>query len=548
LSTRFGIREATTYVNDEGWRVYMVNGKRILIRGAAWMTSDMLLRLDRRRYDVLVRYAKEANLNMLRSEGFSIRETEDFFNLCDEYGVMVTQRLFGRSIPNEELAIECVKDTILRIRNHPSLVHFLGHDETFPTENLDQAYRDLIAGYTPERTYQPHSGAFAIADRFKTGGTRTGSRQLWTYADPTHYYVDTERGAWGFAQSGGIGGVIAPIESMRRMMPRDALWPPWTDTWSFHTVIQGGRYFDTLREALNARYGPPVSIEEFCMKGQALNYESARAMYEAYGRNKYSATGITQWKYDTAWPASPTWQLVDWYLLVGGAYYGAKKACEALHVQYSYDDNSVWVVNAYYRDFADLTVTARILNTDMTEKYARRATVGVAADGNARAFTIELPEGLTKTYFLSLKLNDASGKEVSSNLYWLSTAPDVIEAQGYTQDREFFLRYKSSADYTGLAELPPVKLDVASEITGEDGEGKARVRIHNSTEHLALMVHVAVTKGENGLEVAPTFWEDNYFSLLPGETRTVSGAFASGDLDGATPVVKVEGWNVRVGK
>ncbi|UCH33872.1 MAG: hypothetical protein JSV65_15105, partial [Armatimonadota bacterium] len=170
LSTRFGIREATTYVNDEGWRVYMVNGKRILIRGAAWMTSDMLLRLDRRRYDALIRYAREANLNMLRSEGFSIRETEDFFDLCDEYGVMVTQQLFGRSIPDEELAIECVKDTILRIRNHPSLVHFLGHDETFPTENLDQAYRDLIARYTPERTYQPHSGAFAIADRFKTGG------------------------------------------------------------------------------------------------------------------------------------------------------------------------------------------------------------------------------------------------------------------------------------------------------------------------------------------------------------------------------------------
>ena len=68
--TRFGIRDATTYINDEGWRGYKINGKRILIRGGAWMTSDMLLRLTRDRYDGLIRYAREANLNMLRSEGF----------------------------------------------------------------------------------------------------------------------------------------------------------------------------------------------------------------------------------------------------------------------------------------------------------------------------------------------------------------------------------------------------------------------------------------------------------------------------------------------
>jgi len=126
---RFGIREATTYINDEGWRGYRVNGKNILIRGGAWMTCDMLLRLDPKRYDALVRYAREANLNMLRSEGFSIRETEDFYSICDKYGVMVTQQIFGRSIPDEDLAIACIEDMMLRIRNHPSLVHFLGHDQ-----------------------------------------------------------------------------------------------------------------------------------------------------------------------------------------------------------------------------------------------------------------------------------------------------------------------------------------------------------------------------------------------------------------------------------
>ena len=376
-STRFGIREATTYIDDNGWRGYRINGKNILIRGGAWMTCDMLLRFDHRRYDALVRYAREANLNMLRSEGFSIRETDEFYDLCDEYGVMVTQQIFGRSIPEEDLAISCIEDTLLRIRNHPSLVHFLGHDETFPTETLDAAYRELIDKHRIHRTYQPHSGAFDIDDRFETGGTRTGTRELWTYAGPNQYYIGKADGAWGFAQSGGIGGVIAPYSSVKRMMPKEDLWPLWSEAMSFHSVIQGGEYFTSAINAMNRRYGAPSGIESFCMRGQVMNYESARAMYEAYARNKYDAKGITTWKYDAAWPAAMTWQYVDWYLVASGAYYGAKKACEPLHVQYSYDDQSVCVVNSLYEPAEDLTANAVIYDLSMKERFSRSAQVSV---------------------------------------------------------------------------------------------------------------------------------------------------------------------------
>jgi exo-1,4-beta-D-glucosaminidase len=543
---RFGIREATTYLNQEGWRTYVINGRKVLIRGAAWMTSDMLLRLTHKRYAALIGYARAANFNMLRSEGFSIRETDDFYNLCDEYGIMVTQQIFGRSIPDEGLALDCVKDMILRIRNHPCLVHFLGHDETFPTPTLDLAYRELIARYAPDRTYQPNSGAFEVKDRFETGGTRSGTRELWTYANPAHYYTHKESGAWGFAQSGGIGGVIAPIESMRSMMPREMLWPPWADIWSFHTVLQGGHYFDAMLAAMKARYGEPTGIEDFSIKGQLMNYESARAMYEAYARNKYSATGITAWRFDAAWPASPTWQYVDWYLVAGGAFYGSKKACEPVHVQYSYDDNSIWVANGFYKPFTNLKVTAKVYNLDMTPKCLRTATVDVGPDGKTKAFTIEWPSGLSKTYFLSLNLTDSRGKGISDNFYWLSTVPDIPGTQGYTENREFYIHPKSIADFTDLAKLPRVALDVESQWrVAPDGIGRqARVTLRNPSKSLAFFIHVAVTKGEGGLEVAPTFWDDNCFSLLPGEKKETTATFAMEDLGGATPVVKVEGWNV----
>jgi exo-1,4-beta-D-glucosaminidase len=329
------------------------------------------------------------------------------------------------------------------------------------------------------------------------------------------------------------------------MMPEKDLWPLWTDAWSFHTVIQGGPYFDTLLNALDSRYGKPANIDDFCMIAHVMNYESARGMFEAYGRNKYSATGITTWKYDAAWPAAMTWQYVDWYLLATGAYYGAKKACEALHVQYSYDDHSIYVVNGLYENFTNLKVTAKVYNMDMAEKYSRSATVNVAADGKAHAFTIDWPKDLTKSHFLTLKLEDSTGKLISDNLYWLSTVPDIPGKQGYGKDRQFYVSPKSVADHTDLRKLLAVKLDVTCTAEKKGEESVLHVTVKNPTENLAFFVHLAVTKGRGGAEVAPTFWKDNYFSLLPGEVKNVSATFAIEDLEGASPVVRVGGWNIE---
>jgi exo-1,4-beta-D-glucosaminidase len=546
-SLHFGIREATTRLNEEGWREYWINGRRVLIRGGAWMTSDMMLRLTPRRYEALVRYAKEANLNMLRSEGFSIRETDEFYDLCDRYGIMVTQQIFGRSIPDEPLAVACVKDMMLRIRNHPSLVHFLGHDETFPTESLDKAYRELIAAFVPDRTYQPHSGAFNVQDRFKTGGTRTGTRELWTYTTPAHYYLKKDDGAWGFAQSGGIGGVISPYESMRRMMRKEDLWPPFTDAWSFHTVIQGAVYFDAMVKALDARYGKPSGIEEFCLKGQAMNYESARGMYEAYGRNKYSATGITAWKYDAAWPASPTWQYIDWYLMAGGAYYGAKKACEPLHVQYSYDNRSVWVVNSRSSAYKGLKVSARVIDLNAQERLQKSAIVDVGPDGKISALDLAWPDDVTKAFFVLLELRDASGKLLSENRYWLSTVPDLPGKPREMRGERFLPEWKSLADFTSLQQLKPVNVRARGRFEKQGSETVGRIELSNPDNAIAFLVHARVGKGNGGDEITPAYWDDNYVLLMPRETKQLTVRFATADLGGQRPVLEAGWWNRPAG-
>jgi exo-1,4-beta-D-glucosaminidase len=545
LDTRFGVREATTAIDADGWRYYMVNGRRVLIRGGAWMTTDMMLRLSERRYDALVRYAANAGLNMLRSEGFSIRETDEFYEIADEYGVMVTQQIFGRNIPEEDLAIACVEDMMLRIRNHPSLVHFLGHDETFPTERLDRAYRELIARLTPERTYQPHSGAFDIAERSKTGGTRTGTRELWTYATPGHYYKNREDGAWGFAQSGGIGGIAAALDSMKKMMPTEALWPPTQDTWSLHTVTQGVEYFTTLFDALARRYGEPNGIEDFVRKAFVMNYDSARGMYEAYGRNKPRATGITTWKYDAAWPAALTWQYVDWYLQPTGAYYGAQKACESLHVQYAYDDHGVYVVSDRSEPVRGLEVTATLHDLDLRERWTGKAKVDVEADGVSRALVVDFPPGLSRTHFLHLTLAHAERGPIGDNFYWLSTVPDQAGEKGTGPDGVFRVTPRSSADFTQLHELPKVTVDVETAVEVKGDETVVEVTARNAGDRLAFFVMLALTQGQGGPEVTPAFWSENAFSLLPGARKTVTVRAYTRDLGRATPAIRVGGWNAR---
>jgi exo-1,4-beta-D-glucosaminidase len=544
---RFGIRNITSVINKDDWREYQVNGRPTLIRGGAWMTSDMMLNLSHDRYAALIRYAREANLNMLRSEGFSIRETEDFYNLCDEMGVMVTQQIFGRSILDEDLAIACIDDMILRVRTHPCLAHFLAHDETFPTEKLDTAYRGLIDKHRVNRTYQPHSGTFNIMTRAKTGGTRTGTRELWTYASPAHYFYTDRKAdvAWGFAQSGGIGGVVAARDSIRQMMPEDQIWPAMnTDAWSFHTVTQGAEYFDAVMKSMELQYGAPANFDDFCNKAYAMNYSSARGMFEAYAKNKYEATGITAWKYDAAWPAAMTWQYVDWYLRGTAAYYGAKKACTPVHALYACNDSTIYVANSLRQAYTGLRLRASVYDLDSKQVWSKDASVDVGEDGVEKAFAVDVPAQISDPYFLRLDLADKDGNALSDNFYWLSKTPD-IPGRSNESSHVFTTTPKSRADFTNLQHLKParVEMSVASQPSSDD-EKHLVVTVHNPGDTIAFLVQLAVVNTANNREAGPTFWSDNYFSLLPGEKREVTAAVPKHALEGGLPKVSITAWNL----
>jgi exo-1,4-beta-D-glucosaminidase len=244
---------------------------------------------------------------------------------------------------------------------------------------------------------------------------------------------------------------------------------------------------------------------------------------------------------NNAWP-SMIWHLYDYYLRPGGGYFGTKKALEPLHPVFGYDDRSVSVVNSRYQDVSGLKLTAKILNLDMTEKWSQDANVDAPADSSNRAFTVPEPDGLSGTYFLVLRLQDSKGALVGSNFYWLSTTHETLD---WAKSDWYITPTATFADYSALSTLPQVKLKVSSKTEHKGADAVTTVSVENPSKALAFFVRLKVDKGAKGKEILPVLWQDNYFSLLPGEKRDVKATYSATELGAAQPNVEVTGWNVE---
>ncbi len=547
-SIRFGVREVTSEIDAKGHRLYRINGKNILIRGAGY-TFDMLLRSTPERQEAHLNYVRDMNLNAVRLEGKL--EDDHFLDLCDQYGILVLAgwcccdhwEQWGRWDEEDEIiSAEALRDQLRRHARHPSVFAWLNGSDNPPTPKIEQMYLDIIKEVEWPNPYQSSATAKRSTVTGPTGLKMTGPYE---YVAPSYWLTDTKfGGAHGFNTETSPGPAPLPIESLRLMLPEERLWPinSW---WDYHA---GGGVFSNLKvfnEALYARYGQASSAQEYARKSQLMAYEGQRAMFEAFGRNKYTSTGVIQWMLNNAWPGV-IWHLYDWYLRPGGGYFGAKKGCEPLHVQYSYDDASVVVVNSYYKPFPGLRVAAKVYGIDMAEKFSRQVSVDVAEDSSTRVFTLPEIKGLSSTYFVSLLLTDASGNPVSRNFYWLSTKPETLDWENSDWYRT---PTKTFADYTALNSLPPVDLKVTAQSQPQGASLITTVTVVNPAKAIALAVHLKVKSGPDGDEVLPVLWQDNYFPLLPGESRQVTATYAAKVPErGAKPlamVVEVEGWNVK---
>jgi exo-1,4-beta-D-glucosaminidase len=543
--TSFGIREVTSELTPQGGRLFKINGHNLLIRGAAW-APDMLFRWSSARLDTDLAYVRDMGMNTIRLEGRLDRE--EFFSKTDRLGILVmpgwTCCDAWEQWPkwkDEQHAVSAasLRSQIRILRQHPSVFVWLNGSDNPPPAEVEKTYLGILK----ELDWRNPS----VSSASETATTVTGASGVkmtgpYEYVPPVYWLADKKAGgAYGYNTETSPGPAIPPRESLEQFIPKDHLWPI-DDVWNYHA---GGERFTTVNvftDGLNRRYGTATSLDDYLRKAQAVTYDGQRAMFEAYARNKYVSTGVIQWMLNNAWP-SLIWHLYDYYLVPAGGYFGTKKACEPVHIQYSYDDNSVAVINGTFDTLKGMHASAKIYNIDATEKAAKEATLDLGPDSSNKAFALPDVPGISNTYFVRLQLHDAKGALVSDNFYWLSSKVDTLDWEHkqdtvYTPQKEF-------ADLTGLNSLPPVNLTVSAVAAkNEQANRGMRVTVKNPSSSLAFMVHLRLTRGKGGPDAVPAFYDENYFSLLPGESREVGVSYPLAALAGQAPVVEVDGYNV----
>jgi len=547
--TTFGIRQFATYFNDEGHRGFTVNGEPVLIRGGGWV-DDLLLSDTPEKIDAQLAYVKQMHLNTIRLEGFW-GSSHYLYDAADREGILVmpgwscqweweeylgkpVSEDYGGVLEPEEMDLVAVSlaDQMRYLRNHPSIFTWVLASDLLPHPDLERRYEAVLAEVDGTRPPLVSCGWLESEVSGPSGVKMNGP---YDWVPPVYWWSDTENGgAYGFNTETGPGPQPPPLESMRRMVPEENLWP-LDEVWNYHCGRNEFNDMDRYVEALDRRYGPSESVEEFLFKAQAANYEAIRPMFESFAVNRPLTTGLIQWMLNSAWPET-YWQLYDWYLMPNGAFYGTRAASQPLNLSFNYADETVYAVNDSRGAEGGLTAVVRAFDLSAKEIFSQTFELELPPAGAQPVVSLADQESPTTVWFLDLRLHDTAGAEVARNFYWLSTEPDVLD---YENNLWFVTPTREFADFTALDDLPEVELEVSA-----SGDGpEVTVQLSNPTDALAFFIELRVVDAD-GNSILPVLWDDNYVSILPGESRELTARFPMvDDVSGATLVL--EGWNVE---
>ncbi|MFI1095319.1 discoidin domain-containing protein [Streptomyces sp. NPDC020917] len=495
-----------------------VNGVRVFCRGGNWGWDELLRRMPAARMDAAVRMHRDMNFTMIRNwVGCSNRE--EFYASCDEHGLLVWNdfpNAWGMDPPDHQVFNDQARDTVRRYRIHPCVAVWCGANEGNPPAAIDTGMRTAVQQEAPGILYQNNSAGGVV-----TGGGPYGWVAPERYFDPATY----GSGSFGFHTEIGMP-VVSTAESLRAMTAGTPEWPIG-DAWYYHDwSTRGNQAPQNYLAAVEARLDTVRDLDDLARKAQLVNYENTRAMFEAWNARLWQdASGLMLWMSHPAWH-STVWQTYDYDFDVNGTYYGARKGCEAVHVQADPVGWQVLAVNHTPRALKGATVTARLLDLSGRQLgTARRTTLDVGASGSAAAFTAGWTAGLPDLHLLRLTLQDAAGTTLSENTYW---------------------RYRDAAAMRALNSAPQVKVTAElGRVTGSGDRRSATATVRNRGTAVAAMVRLSLLHGTSGERVLPTLYGDNYLWLLPGESRTVDLSWPAAALTAGQPSLRVDGYNVR---
>ncbi len=469
--------------------VLKVNGVRIFCRGGNWGMDDGMKRVSREHLEPYFRLHKDANFNIIRNwTGESTEEV--FYALCDEYGMLVWNDFWittdDTMEPNDfGLFLRNATDVVRRYRNHPSIAVWCPRNEGFAPKGLGVMLSEMMAKEDPTRHYHGQS-------RYLNMGT-SGP---WEYfKDPSRYYTQNAK---GFITELGTFA-IPTANTIRKFIAPEDRWPI-NDVWAYHDLHHTSQKFDDFMQAVN-RYGQPAGMEDFARKAQLVTYDAWRHILEAWNSKIWNnTTGIVLWMSHPAWP-SMIWQTYTYDYETPGSYFGAKKACEPVHIQKNLPGNEVVIINTTRKAYTSVTATATYIDLQGKVLYKKEGKFSVGANGATTCFTPS-PVNLPALYLVRLTLKDGK-KTLSVNDYW--------ETDG------------TEGAYLAINQLPKVELQVAVKRVKD----KLQVTLTNPSAAVVVGIKLNVVDTITGEIVLPAYFSDGYINLLGKESRIV-------ELDGNT--------------
>ena len=530
VKTRFGIREIVSdRKTPDKSRVFYVNGKRLFIRGTNWIPEAMLRTSDERTYAEL-RYSRQSGVNLLRMWGGGIAESDYFFQLCDELGLLVWQEFWmtgdTRHPHDKGLYMSNVESTVKRIRNHPSLAYYVASNESTEVTGTPELLNKLDG----TRGFQMQSECEGVHD---------GSP--YKQVNPMQHYENTAspRGSRVDGFNPEYGAPTLPtVEILREMMDEKDLWPINKEVWDYLDG-NGFHLMSTMYTDLVNNYGKSSSIDEFAQKGQLLGAINSKSIWEVWNYNKLDygdrfCFGLLFWYHNCSMPqvASRMW---DWSLEPTASLYHTANSLEPLHAQFDYLKNTVSVVNDYYREFKNYKVIAQVYDINSKKVFEESAVVNLPSDGVVNdALTIRFPENISQVHFIKLILKDENGKDVSSNFYWRSN--DKYEGSKT-------LTGPAASGFEDLSKLKQAKVKLTYKVREDDNNYFVDITLRNTSGQIAFFNQLQFLNSKMS-PIRPSFYTDNFFSLMPGEKKTVTIETAKGKLkDGA--VLALKGWNIN---
>ena len=545
----FGIRTVSTKavdVNGTLRRDFYINEKRVHLTGGAWV-PDMMLNRDSIRYDYEMHLCRNANINLVRIWGGGVTPCDEFFDAADKYGLMIwsdfwitgdTQGEFKGSPdwPLEgDVFIRSVQNTIMRIRNHASLLVWTGGNEGHARKELYDVMRESIITLDGTRPYIPSSSGFARLPAGWDGswpdnlasGVYSGGPYTWR--DPADYYKRAIAGRdWVFKDETGIPSQ-PPYNIMPKIIPNlvwDKTLPfPLNNTWGYHDAATGNGRWNLYYNEMVKRYGEPSSMEEFCNKMQLMNAIGYQGIFEAAGHKLNDIGGVMLWKLNAAFP-SVVWQVYDWFLQPNAGYYFMQNSCEPVHIQLNLADLKVLVLNRTHNPVKDILARIDLFNLDSESLYSEEKRITMEGTDVKEAASLSSVITNTKgVKFVVLNLKDNSGKVISHNVYWISGDGDYKSLNGMKKTN--------------------VQVRVLNEVKGKSGTSWT-IEVINNTDRLAFFIRTQIVV--DGEEVLPSFWTGNYISLAPSETTTLTVSCPVEKLNGKNPSINVSGWNIDAQK